>query len=137
MLLLCKSLRKFPKDTWPNEKLNFKAIIFIQQLASRMSTMTSMSTNYTRATVASNCAFVSHLSNISLKVVGVVVDMLDPVNKILKVQILFSKSATIKKNLPPFNKKNLPPAVRKIDRVMSLSGSCPIALLLLMSKQSQ
>merc|ERR1719500_841253 len=60
----------------------------------------SMSTNSTRATVASNCTFVSHLSNISLKVVGVVVDMLDP-------------------------------AIWKIDRVMSLSGSCTIALLLL------
>merc|ERR1719222_1055660 len=59
-----------------------------------------MSTNSTNSTRATNCAFVSHLSNISLKVVGVVVDMLDP-------------------------------AVRKIDRVMSLSGPCPIALLLL------
>ena len=87
MLLLCKTLRKFPKDTWPNEKLNFKAIIFIQQLALRMSAMSPNSTNSTMATVASNCAFVSHLSNISLKIVGVVVDMLDPVNKMLKVQI--------------------------------------------------
>ena len=92
MLLLCKSLRKFPKDTWPNEKLNFKAIIFIQQLALRMSAMTSMatmsmSTDSYKATMASNCAFVSHLSNISLKVVGVVVDMLDPVKKMMKVQI--------------------------------------------------
>ena len=84
MLLLCKSLRKFPGDTWTNEKLNFKAGIFIQQLVLRMSTMTSNSTNSTRAT---NCAFVSHLSNISLKVVGVVVDMLDPVKKMMKVQI--------------------------------------------------
>merc|ERR1719500_2093010 len=60
----------------------------------------SMSTDSYKATMASNCAFVSHLSNISLKVIGVVVDMLDP-------------------------------AVWKIYRVMSLSGSCTIALLLL------
>merc|ERR1719420_2800272 len=63
----------------------------------------SMSTNSTRATMSSNSSmvsFVSHLSNISLKIIGVVVNMLDP-------------------------------AVGKIDRVMSLSGACPVALLLL------
>merc|ERR1719420_16078 len=63
----------------------------------------SMSTNSTRATMSTNStmmSFVSHLSNISLKIIGVVVNMLDP-------------------------------AVGKIDRVMSLSGACPVALLLL------
>merc|ERR1719237_28414 len=65
--------------------------------------MTSMSTMAQVATMSSNStmvSFVGDLSNVSLKVVGVVIDMLDP-------------------------------AVRKIDRVMSFSGSCTIALLLL------
>merc|ERR1712088_1261609 len=59
-----------------------------------MSQVATMSSNSTMV------SFVGDLSNVSLKVVGVVVDMLDP-------------------------------AVRKIDRVMSFSGSCTIALLLL------
>merc|ERR1712126_338109 len=90
--------------------LRWSCIYSIQQLDLRVSTMSmsndstmSMSSKATMRTMSSNStmmSFVSHLSNIALKVIGVVLDMLDP-------------------------------AVGKVDRVMSLSGSGPIAMLLL------
>ena len=54
--------------------LSFKAITFIQQLISRMAAMTSMSMSN-----SNRMPFVGHLSNIALKIVGVVSDVLDPV----------------------------------------------------------
>merc|ERR1711971_1376740 len=63
-----------------------------------MSAKTSMSTNSTMSTMSSNgtmssnrtmMAFVCHLSNIALKVIGVVVDVLDPaIGKVDRVMSL-------------------------------------------------
>merc|ERR1711971_148505 len=56
------------------------------------STMSTMSTEYTMANLSSNgtmMAFVCHLSNIALKVIGVVVDVLDPaIGKVDRVMSL-------------------------------------------------